>query len=82
MLWHNGGTGGFRSFLGFVPDTRVGVAVLANSARSVDAIGFRILESISRAPQPAAAPDEPDSESAVRRPPSPRVDGRVPHSAR
>jgi serine-type D-Ala-D-Ala carboxypeptidase/endopeptidase len=56
MLWHNGGTGGFRSFLGFVPDTGVGVVVLSNSARSVDAIGFRILESLSRTPQPAAAP--------------------------
>lgn len=49
MLWHNGGTGGFRSFVGFVPDIGAGVVVLSNSARSVDAIGFRILESISRA---------------------------------
>jgi serine-type D-Ala-D-Ala carboxypeptidase/endopeptidase len=57
MLWHNGGTGGFRSFLGFVPDTRVGVVVLSNSARSVDTIGFRILESISRDTQPVAASD-------------------------
>jgi D-alanyl-D-alanine-carboxypeptidase/D-alanyl-D-alanine-endopeptidase len=57
MLWHNGGTGGFRSFLGFVPDTRVAVVVLSNSARSVDAIGFRILESLSRTRQPTAAPD-------------------------
>ena len=55
MLWHNGGTGGFRSFLGFVPDTGVGVVVLSNSARSVDAIGFRILESIGRAAEPVAA---------------------------
>lgn len=60
MLWHNGGTGGFRSFLGFVPDTHVGVVVLSNSSRSVDAIGFRLLESISREPQPATA--EPDVE--------------------
>jgi serine-type D-Ala-D-Ala carboxypeptidase/endopeptidase len=58
MLWHNGGTGGFRSFLGFVPDTRVGVVVLSNSARSVDAIGFRILESISREPVPARSHPE------------------------
>ena len=58
MLWHNGGTGGFRSFLGFVPDTRVGVVVLSNSARSVDAIGFRILESISREPVPARSDPE------------------------
>jgi CubicO group peptidase (beta-lactamase class C family) len=62
MLWHNGGTGGFRSFLGFVPDTSVGVVVLSNSARSVDAIGFRILESLSRVTHPAAASDEPGTE--------------------
>jgi D-alanyl-D-alanine-carboxypeptidase/D-alanyl-D-alanine-endopeptidase len=65
MLWHNGGTGGFRSFLGFVPDTSLGVVVLSNSARSVDAIGFRILESISREPQPAAAPDQPGVERVL-----------------
>jgi CubicO group peptidase (beta-lactamase class C family) len=62
MLWHNGGTGGFRSFLGFVPDTSAGVVVLSNSARSGDAIGFRILESISRASQPAAPHDAPDAQ--------------------
>jgi CubicO group peptidase (beta-lactamase class C family) len=64
VLWHKGGTGSFRSFLGFVPDTGVGVVVLSNSARSVDAIGFRILESISGEPQPAAAHGAPDAEGA------------------
>jgi hypothetical protein len=59
MLWHNGGTGGFRSFISFAPDTSVGVVVLSNSARSFDAIGFRIRESIGRTPRPAAAPGEP-----------------------
>jgi D-alanyl-D-alanine-carboxypeptidase/D-alanyl-D-alanine-endopeptidase len=46
VLFHNGGTGGFRSFAGFVPETHTAVVVLANSARSVDALGFRILERI------------------------------------
>jgi D-alanyl-D-alanine-carboxypeptidase/D-alanyl-D-alanine-endopeptidase len=46
LLWHNGGTGGFRSFVGFVEELHVGVAVLSNSSRSVDAIGFRLLEAI------------------------------------
>jgi CubicO group peptidase (beta-lactamase class C family) len=66
MLWHNGGTGGFRSFLGFVPDTSVAVVVLSNSARSVDAIGFRILESISRPPQKTLAADEPGVERVLK----------------
>jgi serine-type D-Ala-D-Ala carboxypeptidase/endopeptidase len=47
MLWHNGGTGGFRSFAGFVKETRAGVVVLSNSSRSVDAIGFRLLEAVA-----------------------------------
>jgi serine-type D-Ala-D-Ala carboxypeptidase/endopeptidase len=76
MLWHNGGTGGFRSFLGFVLDTGVGVVVLSNSARSVDAIGFRILESLSRAQQPAAKPDEPGLERV------PKTKPRFEHSWR
>ncbi|MEW6581728.1 MAG: serine hydrolase domain-containing protein [Actinomycetota bacterium] len=48
VLWHSGGTGGFRSFLGAVHETETGVAVLGNCVRSVDAVGFRILEAISR----------------------------------
>jgi D-alanyl-D-alanine-carboxypeptidase/D-alanyl-D-alanine-endopeptidase len=46
LLFHNGGTGGFRSFAGFVPASHTAVVVLSNSARSVDALGFRILERI------------------------------------
>ena len=48
VLWHNGGTGGFRSFVGFVKETETAVAVLSNSSRSVDAIGFRILEAVNK----------------------------------
>jgi serine-type D-Ala-D-Ala carboxypeptidase/endopeptidase len=47
LLFHNGGTGGFRSFAGFVPATHTAVVVLTNSAHSVDALGFRILERIN-----------------------------------
>ena len=42
-LWHNGGTGGFRSFVAFLPGSGVGVVVLANSVRSVDGLGIRLL---------------------------------------
>jgi D-alanyl-D-alanine-carboxypeptidase/D-alanyl-D-alanine-endopeptidase len=47
VLWHNGGTGGFRGFVGFVKENGTGVVVLSNCARSVDAIGFRTLEAIN-----------------------------------
>ena len=47
VLWHNGGTGGFRGFVGFVRESGTGVVVLSNCARSVDPIGFRALEAIN-----------------------------------
>jgi CubicO group peptidase (beta-lactamase class C family) len=46
LLFHNGETGGFRSFAGFAPATDTAAVVLSNSARSVDPLGFRILERI------------------------------------
>jgi hypothetical protein len=44
LIWHNGGTGGYRSFIGFVRESRCAVAVLSNSANDVDEIGVRLLE--------------------------------------
>jgi CubicO group peptidase (beta-lactamase class C family) len=46
LIWHNGGTGGFRSFVGFMPDSKVGVVVLSNCARRTDAIGMLALEAL------------------------------------
>ena len=31
LVWHNGGTGGYRSWIGFEPRTRTGVVVLMNA---------------------------------------------------
>ena len=49
IVWHNGGTGGYRSFLGYNPSTRVGVVVLANAMTpaGVDDIGFHLLDAKS-----------------------------------
>ena len=47
MTWHNGGTGGYCSFLGFVRETRTGVIVLSNSTVSVDSLGARILAALN-----------------------------------
>ena len=46
IVWHNGGTGGYRSFAGWDRQARVGVVVLANyfTLAGVDAIGMRVLE--------------------------------------
>jgi len=45
LLWHNGGTGGFRSFVAHDERTGRGVAVLAASKRSVDGLGVLLLPS-------------------------------------
>jgi len=45
---HEGGTGGFRSFAGFVPDAGVGAVVLANQNRSVGGLGLRVLRALLR----------------------------------
>jgi serine-type D-Ala-D-Ala carboxypeptidase/endopeptidase len=44
ITWHNGGTGGDHSFIGFNPDTRTAVVVLDNAAASIDDIGFHLLD--------------------------------------
>lgn len=42
--WHNGGTGGFRTFIGLDEAKRRGVIVLSNSSISPDDIGFHLIE--------------------------------------
>ena len=44
VIWHNGGTGGYRAFTGFVKDTGKGVVLLTNSSYSSDDIGFHLLD--------------------------------------
>jgi CubicO group peptidase (beta-lactamase class C family) len=58
VIWHNGGTGGYHSFMGFSPETGRGVAVLANSANDIDGLALRILEAGAPAKKPASAPAE------------------------
>ncbi|UMG91953.1 beta-lactamase family protein [Nocardioides sp. TF02-7] len=53
LQWHNGGTGGFRSYVAIVPETGDAVAVLANHARGLDLVGMRLLAGLSRASRPA-----------------------------
>lgn len=49
MLWHNGGTGGYHSFMGFNKKQRVGIVILCNSETEgevVDMAGVRILKAL------------------------------------
>ncbi len=44
IVWHNGGTGGYRSFIGFDKAQQRGVVVLTNTANDADDIGLHLLE--------------------------------------
>ncbi len=44
IVWHNGGTGGFRSFAGFDPAKKTGVVVLCDTSFGVDDLGLHALE--------------------------------------
>jgi serine-type D-Ala-D-Ala carboxypeptidase/endopeptidase len=43
ICWHNGGTGGYCSFIGFDKATKTAIVALANGAQEVDDIGFHFL---------------------------------------
>lgn len=61
FVWHNGGTGGFRSFIAFDRASRAGVVVLSNSNVSVDDIGNHLLDPS----MPLAAPSKEHKEITV-----------------
>lgn len=48
IVWHNGGTGGFRTFFGFDPASGANTMVWSNTSSSVDDIGLRMLDSTTR----------------------------------
>ena len=48
LWWHNGGTGGFRSFAGFSTDQRRVSAVLVNDGRGPEAAGFDLISGRGR----------------------------------
>ena len=43
IMWHNGETGGYRSFIGFTADRRHGVVILSNTDMDLDDLGFATL---------------------------------------
>jgi D-alanyl-D-alanine-carboxypeptidase/D-alanyl-D-alanine-endopeptidase len=45
IIWHNGGTGGYHTFIGFDKKKGLGVVVLSNSTNDIDDIGLHLLES-------------------------------------
>ncbi len=55
IVWHNGGTGGFRSFMGFDPAARTGVVALSNTSTTmgVDDIAMHLLDAKTPLAPPA-----------------------------
>lgn len=62
IAMHDGGTGGFRSFIGLEPKARIGVVVLSNGTRSgVEDIGLHLLN-----PKlPLANPEPPKEHTEI-----------------
>jgi CubicO group peptidase (beta-lactamase class C family) len=48
FVWHNGGTGGYASFIGFSPQTGTGVVVLSNSSVGVDDLALKLVAELRR----------------------------------
>lgn len=44
IVWHNGGTGGFRTFFGFDPATGAHAMVWSNTSNSVDDLGLHLID--------------------------------------
>lgn len=47
VTWHNGATGGFRSWLGLDRDASTGVVLLSATSASLDGHGFRLLSELT-----------------------------------
>ena len=63
--WHSGGTGGYRSFIGFDGEAGVGVVVLSNAARNVTDLGFHLLDPRFALTETAQPRTEVDLDPAV-----------------
>jgi CubicO group peptidase (beta-lactamase class C family) len=61
IWWHNGATGGFRSFVAFDPTRGVAVVVLSNASVEVDDIGMHLTDPSS----PLRMPSVPVHRTAV-----------------
>jgi hypothetical protein len=65
IIWHNGGTGGYRTFMGYDPKARVGIVVLSNisTEEGTDDIGRHLLN--ASYPLAKVAPPAEHTETTV-----------------
>ena len=67
IIWHNGSTGGYRTWIGFELKSRTGVVVLSNTwtTAGVDDIGLHLLDPAVPLAQAAKQPKEVKVDAAV-----------------
>jgi serine-type D-Ala-D-Ala carboxypeptidase/endopeptidase len=71
IIWHNGGTGGYQSFMGYDPKARLAVVVLSNASTTmgIDDIGRHLLDQelpLTLPPQPhTEVPADPKTFDAL-----------------
>ena len=53
LVWHNGATAGYHSFVGLNPASGANVAVLANSSTNIDDVGLHVLHPTMPVQHPA-----------------------------
>jgi CubicO group peptidase (beta-lactamase class C family) len=60
IIWKNGGTGGYRTFIGYSPKTGVGIVALSNAATEdgVDDLGLHLLDARYPLSVPEGSPNE------------------------
>lgn len=58
IIWKDGGTGGYASFIGYDPASTSAVVVLSNAANSVDDLGLHLLDSRYPLDVPYGSPPE------------------------
>ena len=44
IVWHNGGTGGYRTWMGFDKSRKIAAVVLTNSTHGADDLGYELLK--------------------------------------
>jgi len=57
IVWHNGATGGYHSFIAFDPAKKTGVVLITNQSRGLEGLGFSLLS--GRLPPAPRASVEP-----------------------
>ena len=66
IVFHTGGTGGYRSFIGFDPVKHIGVVMLTNSAIGADDIAIHLIDQRTPLANQPAGPKEMETESGSR----------------